>query len=757
MALLFKTALAVPRGQVLSGNTFGFLIGPQASTSGLPVSVTHGQPMPAGKHEIMVPNRFDRFHDLQALQLKPYLDLRGVTKFSEDPFLEQCRALTSEIRYDVVMSTGKAGCGHPGGSLSIAELLAVLYGGHLRFDSTRPWHPDRDRFVLSKGHAAPALYSILAQAGYLDRGELERLRQIGSILQGHPDMKMTPGVDFGTGRLGLGMAAAVGMAVAAKMDRKDFRTYVILGDGETQEGIVTEAAELAARLGLNNLIAFLDLNKLQIDGATDDVSLVNQVQKWLAMGWQVIEADGHNLAQLDLAIEIAKASQNKPTVVIMHTVKGKGVSFMENNPEFHGVVPRGEKLAAAEAEINQTRNEALAQELSRNMGNRRLPLVEKQLPLPQLTISPDEWAKEMATRNAFGEWVQRAMRINPALVLLEADLEKSVMTYAAGKEFGIFNLNPEGRAIRVGIREQLMFAMGAGLATCGKIPVMATFATFVEAATDIIRQTFGKYDLPGIIIGTHAGTQVGEDGPSHMSLTDIVTMRSFLRRRNQVFEPGDAYSTACLLTDTANALIAGVNDGHSMGLTPVFFRLTRSPVPHISNAGRPDIGRGFRALLAEGLPPEVKEAAHYEIYPGSGKALVTFVASGAMVKIARRVTELVNTNLDSTARVHRIIDAFAPSNPGLANVAESIEIGVNAVVTLCDAVPESLGDPVRFSLVQDGGRASDLIELGPEPDRIRSGKPGDVLDYLGLSPGKLAARVCRISLPEQKTLWLEAE
>lgn len=262
-------------------------------------------------------------------------------------------AIANEIRKSIIQSTAAAKSGHPGGSLSIADLLTVLYFEKMKIDPANPKWEDRDRFVLSKGHSAPALYATLAERGYFDKKELWTLRKFASRLQGHPDMKKVPGVDMSTGSLGQGLSVANGMALAAKLDQKEYTIYVALGDGELQEGQVWEAAMSANHYHLDNIIAFVDWNGLQIDGSNDEVMKVTPIdEKWKAFGWNVQMIDGHNMEEISAAIEKAKQRNGKPSVIIAKTVKGKGVSFMENKVAWHGTAPKPEQAEQALAELN---------------------------------------------------------------------------------------------------------------------------------------------------------------------------------------------------------------------------------------------------------------------------------------------------------------------------------------------------------------------------------------------------------------------
>lgn len=268
--------------------------------------------------------------------------------------MEECSKIATKIRKHVIEGVYHAASGHPGGSLSIADILAVLYFEEMRVDPSHPKDPDRDRFVLSKGHCAPALYGALAERGFFPVEDIKTLRRIDSYLQGHPDMKGVPGVDMSTGSLGQGVCAANGMAYAAKLDGRDYRVYTILGDGELEEGQVWEAAMFAAHYKLDNVCAFVDLNGLQIDGKVEEVMSPYPVdEKFQAFGWHVIVIDAHDYSQIRSALAEAKTVKGKPTVIIAKSVKGKGVSFMEGQAGWHGVAPKQEEYEQAMAELNQ--------------------------------------------------------------------------------------------------------------------------------------------------------------------------------------------------------------------------------------------------------------------------------------------------------------------------------------------------------------------------------------------------------------------
>jgi len=271
--------------------------------------------------------------------------------------INQLKIVAENVRMNIIEGTYNAQCGHPGGSMSIADTLALLYFEIMNIDPGNPDKEGRDKFIMSKGHCAPALYGILAEKGYFPKEEIKKLRQINSILQGHPDAKCTPGVDACSGSLGQGLSIGIGMAISAKRHEKKNRIYVMLGDGELQEGQIWEAVMCAAHYKLDNLVAFVDNNGMQIDGYIQDVMSPLPIdEKFKAFGWNVMTCDGHNYNQLFKSIELSKKSIGKPTMILLKTTKGKGVSFMENNIAWHGVAPNKEQYEQAMRELKESVN-----------------------------------------------------------------------------------------------------------------------------------------------------------------------------------------------------------------------------------------------------------------------------------------------------------------------------------------------------------------------------------------------------------------
>jgi transketolase len=266
--------------------------------------------------------------------------------------VRELQAICKQVRREIVEMITHAKSGHPGGSLSAVEIVVTLFFDVMRHDPSNPKWPDRDRFILSKGHAAPVLYSVMAECGYTPKDQLNTLRKLGSIYQGHPDVRFIPALEASTGSLGEGLSLGIGMSLAAKLDKRPSRSYVVLGDGEIQEGQIWEAAMFAGDKGVDNLVAIVDYNHIQLDGFVNYIMALDPLpEKWRAFNWHAIEVDGHSIPELHAAFEQAASIKGKPTVIVAHTIKGKGVSFMENNPKFHGTAPTEDEMKEALLEL----------------------------------------------------------------------------------------------------------------------------------------------------------------------------------------------------------------------------------------------------------------------------------------------------------------------------------------------------------------------------------------------------------------------
>jgi transketolase len=264
----------------------------------------------------------------------------------------ELQAISKQMRREIVEMITYAKSGHPGGSLSAVEIVVTLFFDVMRHDPANPKWPDRDHFILSKGHAAPVLYTVMAECGYTPKDQLNTLRKLGSIYQGHPDVRFIPSLEASTGSLGEGLSIGIGLSLGARLDQRPSRSYIVLGDGEIQEGQIWEAAMFAGNKGVDNLVAIVDYNHIQLDGFVNDIMPLDPLpDKWRAFNWHVIEVDGHSIPALQAAFAEAASTIGRPTVLVAHTIKGKGVSFMENNPKFHGTAPTEEEMEKALMEL----------------------------------------------------------------------------------------------------------------------------------------------------------------------------------------------------------------------------------------------------------------------------------------------------------------------------------------------------------------------------------------------------------------------
>ena len=426
-------------------------------------------------------------------------------------------SIARECRVQILRMLAHAGSGHPGGSLSVIDILTTLYFGRLRFDAKRPDWPDRDRVVLSKGHAVPALYAVLAKAGYFPEKQLITLRKLGSPLQGHPDRTALPGIEAATGSLGQGLSISLGMALGLKLAGSRARVYCILGDGEIQEGQVWEAAMSAPKLGqpdhaLDNLVVILDYNKIQLDNFVKKVLDLEPVTaKWQSFGWPVVEIDGHDVAQIAKALDQAEATTGVPTFIVAHTVKGKGVSFMENDPEWHGKAPKPAEAIKAIREVLGVAGGRLGGLPEHRLGDAR--------DRGRARRAGEEVMPAKASRAAFGEALLDLGAKDERIVTLDADLSKSTMTVNFAKKY-------PARAFNLGIAESNMIGVGAGLALTGRIPFACSFACFVVGRFETIRISVAYTNANLKIVGTHSGIAIGEDGYSQMGIEDIACIRA---------------------------------------------------------------------------------------------------------------------------------------------------------------------------------------------------------------------------------------
>ena len=440
--------------------------------------------------------------------------------------VNELQSAAAEMRAMNVLSIYAAGSGHPGGTLSVMDLAAALYLNELNHDPSNPAWPERDRVFWSAGHKAPALYVALGRAGYFPLDDVALLRQLGSKFEGHPNWLKVPGVEISSGSLGQGLGAAVGNALAGKLRGSAYRVYVIMGDGEHQEGSVWEAAMAAGHFKLDNLCAIVDVNRLQIDGWVKEVMNVEPLtEKYSAFGWNAVEIDGHDMEQILSGFAQARSTRGRPTVLLARTIKGKGVSFMENEASWHGTPPNKEQFEKALPELltaDFTRDR-LDRLLTRAAANSKEVALKAKQGIPQYGQeywwnSRDGMKVEMdPTRMGFGRGLEHAGN-DPRVVTLHADISGSIRI----TDFEAKHPERLNRVFSVGIAEQNMMSVAAGLAREGFIPVTGTYGVFASGrAWDQIRTTICYSNLNVKIAGAHGGISVGPDGATHQALEEI--------------------------------------------------------------------------------------------------------------------------------------------------------------------------------------------------------------------------------------------
>ncbi|HEX5141572.1 MAG TPA: transketolase [Dehalococcoidia bacterium] len=593
--------------------------------------------------------------------------------------------LAAQLSIDSIRATTAAGSGHPTSSMSAAHLASVLISDHFRYDPANPKNVANDRFILSKGHASPLLYSIFKAFGLIDDEELLSLRRFGSPLQGHPvPLPEMPWVDVATGSLGQGLAMGVGMALAMKLDVSPGRVWVLMGDSESAEGSVWEAMEAASFHGLNHIVAILDMNRLGQRGPTMlqwDGSVY--AARASAFGWNVIEVDGHDVEAINTAYAAAEEA-DMPTFIVAHTRKGNGVSFLENKEGWHGKALDAEQEKQAIEELGGLRSlnvTPAAPAEFRPTGNG----ASVQLPA---------YNDGIATRKAYGETLA-ALSARHDVVVLDAEVGNSTYT----EDF--LKVAPD-RFIEFYIAEQAMIGAAVGLQTLGKRPFAATFGAFMTRAYDFIRMAaVGRADIA--LSGSHAGVSIGEDGPSQMALEDLAMMRAV--HGSTVLYPADGNSTAKLVAQTAD--LEGVT----------YVRTTREKTNLLYDAGE-DFPIGGSKVLRT-----------------SANDRVTLVGAGVTVfESLKAADELAKAGINA-----RVIDAYSVKPIDVETLRSALEDTSLIVVTEDHWLEGGLGDAVLSALAADGrpltGR---VIKLGVS-EMPGSGKPEELRDWAGISAARIAA------------------
>ena len=606
----------------------------------------------------------------------------------------------TNLRIHSIVSTSEAGSGHPTTCLSAADIVSALFFHAMRYDTTNAQNPNNDRFILSKGHAAPLLYAAYAEAGIIPTEKLRTLRQIDSILEGHPTPRFE-WTEVATGSLGQGLSLGLGMALNGKyLDASDYRVYVLLGDGETAEGGVWEAAALASHYELNNLIGIVDVNALgqsQRTMYTFDVD--TYCQRFEAFGWQAIGIDGHDFDEILPALEQAKASTEKPTMIIAKTFKGKGVSFLENADNWHGkALAQGEELDKALAELGPLSADEVTSPLqiespnATSVSENGSAVTECEPP----DYPPDE---DVATRSGYGAGLAKLGSVNPDVVALDGDTKNS--TYA--EQF--MELHPN-RYFEMFIAEQNLVGAGIGLAKRGKIPFVSTFAAFLSRAYDQIRmsaisQANIKY------AGSHCGVSIGEDGPSQMGLEDIAMFRAIPGA--VVLYPSDAIAAERLVAEAA------AHEGI------VYLRTSRPKTAILYDA-------------AESFP-----IGGCKVVRESSEDKVTVVAAGVALHEALKAHEI----LAQDGIAIRVIDLYSIKPIDAEALQKAASETNNTLITVEDHYPEGgLGDAVLEAVATKRIYVHKLAVTGMP----RSGKPEELLEYHGISANAIVQKVKELML-----------
>jgi len=615
---------------------------------------------------------------------------------SSPDLVKSIETMATRLRRHSLTSTTAAGSGHPSSCFSCAELISALFFNFLRFDVAQPDNPYNDRFVLSKGHAAPILWAAWAEGGAFPAERLQTLRNIDSDLEGHPTPR-NPLVDVATGSLGQGLSVGVGMALSARMDATGSRIFVLLGDGEAAEGSVWEAVALAAHCKLDNLITIVDANRL---GQSQATMFEHDVQghqaRFASYGWHTEVIDGHDVQQVLASFQTALDVKGQPAAIIARTLKGKGLSFMENKDGWHGKpVARGEELDKALEELGSDLE--LEQELhiatpGNGAGASSGASTQTAIESPKYPADA-----QVATRQAYGAALQKLGKINPDVVVLDGDTKNSTFSQEFLKEF------PD-RFVECYIAEQNMVGAAVGLGAMGKIPFASTFACFLTRAYDQIRMAAISQSSINLC-GSHAGVSIGQDGPSQMGLEDLAMMRAIFG--STVLYPSDGVSTERLIALAAET--PGI----------VYIRTSRPKTPILYSAEEDFTIGGSKVLKS------------------SSQDRATLVAAGVTLHEALKAyQELQNDGISV-----RVIDLYSIKPLDLETLRQAAG-ETQLLVTVEDHYPEGgLGDAVRSALANESCRFHQLAVTGLP----RSGPGSELMDVFGINARSIVETVKKLT------------
>ena len=603
--------------------------------------------------------------------------------------LESLKGIASQLRIHSITATTAAGSGHPTSCCSAADLVAALFFGHMRYDPKNPHYHNNDRFILSKGHAAPLLYAAWAETGLFPVDDLLKLRQLGSDLEGHPTPRL-PFADVATGSLGQGLSVGVGMALCAHLDKLDYRTYVLLGDGECAEGSVWEAAALAGFYHLNNLIAVVDVNRL---GQSQPTMLGHDVasykKRFEAFGWRTEEIDGHDLDEI-LEVLSAVGLGHQPLAILAKTLKGGGVSFLQDKEGWHGKPLSKEEAARAIAELQPTAKSGIGIPIPAP-SDLSAPKNEAPASYPPTTYRQGDL---VATREAFGNALLRVGAVDSRVVAMDSDTKNSTFSEKFAKRYA-------DRFTECFIAEQCMVGVATGFSTRGKVPFASTFACFLTRAYDQIRvAVISRANLK--LVGSHVGVSIGEDGPSQMGLEDLAMMRAIIG--STVLYASDAVCAEKLVEQMA---------AHK-GIC--FLRTSRPKTPVIYNNDEAFPIGGAKVLRQ------------------SAEDKVTVVAAGVTLYEALKAADaLKSQNIGIT-----VIDAYSIKPLGKDVIKAAAKKTKNLVVTVEDHYAEGgLGDAVAGELSADGVKVHKLAVR----ELPHSGKAEELMAKYGIDANAIIAKV----------------
>jgi len=661
-------------------------------------------------------------------------------KIRKDYTIKELIAKTREMRAYNMIAITAAGSGHTGGTLSIIDITAALYLKKIRHDPENPTWEDRDRVFWSVGHKAPALYIALAEAGYFPIEDTVKLRKLWSGFEGHPNRFKLPGLELSSGSLGHGLGVAVGCALNARLEKKDYRTFCILGDGELDEGSIWESVMCAAHYKLDNLIAIVDRNNLQIDGTTEEVmQLESIVEKWKAFGWHTLEIDGHDMSQILSSLEEAQKTKGKPTVIIAHTVKGKGVSFAENQVGYHGIAPKDGR--SGKESLDQALKDIGDPQFTKEKVNCLLKIasdyqseVDKKVEgsLPKFSrnywwnSSPSMQVKMVPTRNGFGQALEELGQ-DEKIIALGADITVSIRM----DKFYAFHPERKNRFFEIGIAEANMTVVASGLAKEGKIPFIGSYGVFITGRNwDQIRTTicYNNYNVK--IADAHAGISVGADGATHQALEDI---------SNLYYLPNMHLTIPCdaIETEKATHAIASING-------PAIVRYAREATPIITTQDTPYNFGLANVIRYRGEKENFIEAFETKLstdYSSEGEDL-TLIACGPMVAEAMRAAYILKEEYNINTRILNIHTVKPIDKKAIKKVADE----TNIIITCEEHQVGGFGNIIAGVIARNKKYSTPLLldMVGVEDRFGESGAPWELTKVFGLTAEHIAKRVKKL-------------